>query len=89
MKLDKDYKRKHTDPSPPSSLCAYEAAQRFDGQDGLDFRPRVMDGNLKTLTLIDSGSQVTVIQPDPGDQVDPSISLESVGGDFLPCYGKK
>ena len=30
-----------------------------------------------------------MVNPDIGDTIDPSINLESVGGDKIPCYGKK
>ena len=49
----------------------------------------MLDGNTNKRTLIDSGSQCCVILPEPGDTVDNSINLESVGGDRVPCYGKK
>ena len=71
------------------TLSAWEVAKRYEQDDETDYRPRVLDGNTKSLTLIDSGSQCTVVQPDPGDVPDPSIKLESVGGTPLPCYGKK
>ena len=47
-----------------------------------------MDGNTNSLTLLDSGSQITVVKADPNDVLDSSINLESVGGDSLPCYGR-
>ena len=70
-------------------FSAAEAAGRVDGQDDLDIRPRVLDGNTKSLTLLDSGSQCTVVKARPGDVLDSSIKLESVGGDTVKCYGKQ
>ena len=76
------------DPFTPCDYSAYEAALHVDGQDNFDIRPRVLDGNTKELTLIDSGSQVCLVKAGPEDVLDPTIRLESVGGDILPCYGK-
>ena len=67
-------------------FSAVEAANRVDGQDDLDIRPRVLDGNNGELTLLDSGSQCCVIKAKPGDILDSSIKLESVGGDKIKCY---
>ena len=69
------------DPHFPRLLTAFEAAAHVDGQDGVDVRPRVLDANTGDNTLLDSGSQVTVIKAGPDDIIDESIKLESVGGD--------
>ena len=76
------------DPHTPQLLTAFEAAVHVDGQDGVDVRPRVLDANTGLQTLLDSGSQVTVVKAGPDDIVDNSIKLESVGGDTVKCYGK-
>ena len=81
MKQDQDF--------IPETFTAYEAAFKIDGENDVDIRPRVMDNNTNTLTLVDSGSQCCVVNPDPGDVIDSSIKLESVSGDRIPCYGKK
>ena len=77
------------DPFSPETLSAYEALSHEDGINNIDIRPRVLDSNTNEYTLLDSGSQCSVIKPDPGDVPDPSISLESVSGHKLECYGKK
>ena len=77
------------DPLTPNSFTAFEATVLVDGINNIDIRPRLLDKNTDKLTLIDSGSQICVVAPDPGDKVDSSISIESVGGDKVPCYGKK
>ena len=77
------------DPFSPEVMTAFEALSHEDGVNNVDIRPRVLDSNTGEHTLLDSGSQCTVIKPDPGDVPDPSISLESVSGHKLKCYGKK
>ena len=77
-----------SDPFTPCNYSAYEASLHVDGQDNYDIRPRIRDGNTNKLTLLDSGSQVSLVEAGPEDKLDPSIRLESVGGDLLPCYGR-
>ena len=78
-----------SDPFSPQTFTAFEAACRSDGQDDIDIRPRLKDGTTGQLTLLDSGSQCSVVNPDPGDKIDHSIKLETVSGERIPCYGKK
>ena len=69
-------------------VTAYEAAKAVDGQNNLDIRPRVLDNITNTHTLLDSGSQCSVVVAGPDDIEDTSIKLESVNGDRVKCYGK-
>ena len=70
-------------------VTACEASSKIDGQNGLDIRPRVHDKNTDRHTLLDSGSQVSVVRPAPGDSEVTSIKLESVNGQKIKCFGKK
>ena len=54
-----------------------------------DIRPRVFDNVSQTFSLVDTGSQVSVLRPSPGDTIEPHIRLETVDGSEMPCYGKK
>ena len=54
-----------------------------------DIRPRVFDHVSQTFSLVDTGSQVSVLRPVPGDIIQPHIRLETVDGSQMPCYGKK
>ena len=73
----------------PEVVTAFEAALQEDNTNGIDIRPRLRDGNTNQLTLLDSGSQCTVVKPDPNDVEDSTILLESVNGQKVKCYGKK
>ena len=55
----------------------------------VDIRPRVWDTVSKSWTLVDTGSQVSVLKPSQGDVLRPDLLLESVDGSRLKCYGKK
>ena len=74
---------------PPESLPAFMALDWEVGALGVDMRPHVFDGVSKTWHLIDSGSQVTVIKPDPGDKVLPDLFLRAVNGTKIQCFGYK
>ena len=56
-----------------------EAADTPDGVNNKDIRPRLTDG-FKNQYLCDSGSQSCVWPAQAGDQVDPSIRLQTVDG---------
>ena len=71
------------------TVTAYEASKHTDGDNNIDIRPRLLNANNNQLTLLDSGSQVSVVRPDPEDSVDKSLNLESVNGQKIQCYGKK
>ena len=75
-----------------TELSAYEAMKRqCDQADkvGVDYRPHLYDSSRKEMLLVDSGSQVCTFPPEPGDQVDPSMSLRAVNGQKIKCYGTK
>ena len=52
---------------PPDELPAFQAVNHERGRLGVDFRPHLYDPGLKELLLCDSGSQITAVPPDPGD----------------------
>ena len=70
-------------------LSAAEAVRLQASDEDLDIRPYLFDGNSKRHILLDSGSQVCAWPPDPGDVVDPAMSLKAVNGSKLKCYGYK
>ena len=55
----------------------------------VDIRPRVFDGISQRWCLVDTGSEVSCLPPEPGDAPRPDILLETVDGSKLKCYGKK
>ena len=73
---------------PVGTFSAAEVYKAPKGEN-YDMRPHVYDGVTKSLVLWDTGSQVTAYPPDPGDAVDPSLSLKAVNGSVLKCYGYK
>ena len=75
--------------TPPESLPAFQAMDWQPGQQGVDLRPHLWDPNADRFMLVDSGSQCCAWPPDPGDKVDPSITLRAVNGTRLKCYGVK
>ena len=54
-----------------------------------DIRPRVWDAQAKSWTLLDTGSQVSVLKPSATDVLNPNLRLETVDGSALGCYGRK
>ena len=42
----------------------------------VDIRPRIYDGVAKSWTLVDTGSQVSVLKPGPEDRIQPHLRLE-------------
>ena len=63
-----------------SFLSAVEAVRLQHSEEGLDIRPYLFDSNTKQHILWDSGSQVTAWPPEPGDKVDPKLTLRAVNG---------
>ena len=74
---------------PPSSLSALEASVWSVGESGVDMRPHLRDQETNSLMLLDSGAQCSTFPPEPGDKVDPSMTLRAVNGSKLNCYGYK
>ena len=70
---------------PPEEL---PGCQAVDGQQ-VDLRPHIWDATLKQYLLVDSGSQVTAVKPDPGDIPIPGKFLKAVNGSKIKCYGQK
>ena len=77
------------DPKAPESLPAFMAVDWEVGAMGVDMRPHLFDASSKSWLLIDSGSQVTAVKPDPGDQVSPGLFLRAVNGSRIQCFGYK
>ena len=61
--------------TPPDSLPGFQAMGWDPGKLGVDLRPHLWDPNADRFMLVDSGSQCCAWPPDPGDKVDPSITL--------------
>ena len=81
---------------PKSDIANYEIvpneevlAAALQEDDKYDIRPRVFDNITKTFSLVDTGSQVSVLRPVEGDAVAPHLRLETVDGSEIPCYGRK
>ena len=77
------------DPVPPDELPAFKAVNWQRGHLGVDIRPHLHDTVLDKMLLCDSGSQVTAVPPDPGDQVVQGQVLRAVNGSKIECYGYK
>ena len=52
---------------PPDELPAMWAVHHPEGAQGVDFRPHLFDEATQTLSLVDTGSQVTAWPADPGE----------------------
>ena len=74
---------------PPEELRAFEALKYKMGERGVDIRPHLYCKISQTHLLLDSGSEVSAVPPDPGDVPDPSMTLKAVNGSKLNCYGHK
>ena len=74
--------------SESSQKCTKEVASA-DSPDDSDLRPHYFDPVLKQSMLVDSGSQVTAVPPDPGDIEDKSVRLRAVNGSVIKTYGFK
>ena len=59
------------------------------GRQGVDMRPHIYCNINKSFILVDSGAQICAFPPDPGDEVDPNMTLKAVNGSRLKCYGTK
>ena len=71
------------------SISSVVAAAWPDGHLGLDSRPRVFDGILKSLLLLDTGSAVTAIAAGPDDVPNPRLALRAANGSVVECCGYK
>ena len=76
-------------PDPPLSLSAAKACSWPRGQAGVDYRPHLYQKHYNQYFLCDSGSQVSAIPPDPGDQPIPNRFLKAANGSRIKCYGTK
>ena len=73
-------------PPPPSNyeiVPSDEIAAAAQDTD-FDIRPRVYDARLKEWVLIDTGSQVSCLKPDPDATINPYLKLETVDGSEIP-----
>ena len=52
-------------------------------------RPHIYDKTTNQFMLLDSGAQISACPPDPGDKVDPSMSLKAANGSKMKCFGTK
>ena len=52
-------------------------------------RPHLFDKALNQFLLLDSGAQISACPPEPGDKVDPSMTLKAANGSKMRCYGTK
>ena len=76
-----------SDDIPKEYFTALEAVNM--SHENWDMRPHLFDKNSGDHLLLDSGAAVSCCPPEPGDTIDPSISLKAVNGAKLKCYGKK
>ena len=74
---------------PFEELSAARALRHEGGKMGVDFRPHIVDKNLNSHILCDSGSQICAWPPDPGDKPVPGTHLRAVNGTKINCYGYK
>ena len=75
--------------NPPDELPGFQAVDWPDGELGIDLRPHIWDPQMKEFLLVDSGSQITAVKPDPNDKPVPGRFLKAVNGSKIKCYGKK
>ena len=73
----------------PSELPAFQAVCWAMGSHGVDMRPHLYDKKLGQFLLLDSGAQISACPPEPGDKVDPSMTLRAANGSKMNCYGTK
>ena len=85
VQVDSQSNKTHTQESDDGKTDEVAAAESPNE----DLRPHYFDPVLKTFLLIDSGSQVTAIPPDPGDIEDKSVRLRAVNGTVIKTYGYK
>ena len=72
----------------PETLPALSAMDWEDSHLGVDFRPHLYDKTMKRNLLVDSGSQVCALPPDPGDKAAGGVFLKAANGSKIKCYGK-
>ena len=60
---------------PPEGLPAFQALGWHNGHKNVDMRPHLWDKASNSFALLDSGSQISCCAPDPGDEIDHSITL--------------
>ena len=73
----------------PDSLPALSALDWQDSHLGVDFRPHLYEPSLKRHLLVDSGSQVCAMPPEPGDKPLKGVFLKAANGTKIVCYGRK
>ena len=74
---------------PPDELPARQAVLWSMGSRGVDMRPHIFDKITNEYLLVDSGAQISACPPDPGDKIDPSMTLRAANGSKMACYGVK
>ena len=67
-------------PEIPKTLPALSAMDWKDSHLGVDFRPHLYDPGLGCHLLVDSGSQVCALPPDPGDKPMKGVFLKAANG---------
>ena len=72
----------------PTSLPAMAAMDWCEAHLGVDFRPHLYDPEMKKHLLVDSGSQVCALPPDPGDKAAGGVFLKAANGSKIKCYRK-
>ena len=79
-----------TSPDPQKSINkTQEVAAGANSQEVSDLRPHYFDPVMKETLLVDSGSQVTAVPPDPGDVEDKAVRLKAVNGTVIKTFGFK
>ena len=88
--LDPSENRNKIDPDPPpDTLAAFQALRHNPGDQGVDYRPHIWDNKTKSWTLLDSGSMISCVPPDPGDQPVQNKFLRAVNGSKIKYFGEK
>ena len=72
----------------PDTLPGIQAVQ-WNGRLNADLRPHLWDPQLQKFLLVDSGSQITAIPPEPGDKASNSSFLRAVNGSRIKTFGYK
>ena len=75
--------------NPESQVGQIDKIEAAGDSENSDLRPHYFDPVLKQSFLVDSGSQVTALPPDPGDIEDKSVRLRAVNGTIIKTYGFK
>ena len=74
---------------PPTEIIGAQGAAWSGGVQGVDMRPHYRDPDLQQEFLVDSGSQVTAVAPEPGDKESESVFLRAVNGSKIKTFGHK